>query len=268
MKCIFCKLDSESSRSVEHVIPESLGNVEHTVRPGVVCDKCNNYFANRVEGPLLTDPYFRDHRFQAEIMSKKGNPPRVMGIHMPSRVEVELLRNPDGSGISAGAAYERDDKVWVESIRKATYGKLYLPKPSAPNESLMSRFLAKVALESLALRLADFEGGVEEVDQKQQLDAIRNYARRGGTNVWPFHTRTLYNPDFSFNGSGQGRYEVLHEWTLLYEPDDMLYLVIAIFGVEYAINMGEPEIDTYRNWMDRNAGLSALYPKGLNQEKQ
>ena len=36
MNCIFCKSDSRESRSTEHVIPESLGNTEHTLPPGVV----------------------------------------------------------------------------------------------------------------------------------------------------------------------------------------------------------------------------------------
>lgn len=42
MRCIFCKRNSNSSRSVEYIIPESLGNEEHVPPPGVVCDACNN----------------------------------------------------------------------------------------------------------------------------------------------------------------------------------------------------------------------------------
>lgn len=56
VRCIFCKQNSEGSRSVEHIIPESIGNTRHILPRGTVCDRCNNYFSRKVEGPL---PYCR-----------------------------------------------------------------------------------------------------------------------------------------------------------------------------------------------------------------
>lgn len=264
MDCIFCKSDSRESRSIEHVIPESLGNTEHTLPPGVVCDKCNNYFACKVEGPLLADPYFRYLCFRTAIISKKGRAPRVRGIHMQSRIEVELSRDLDGSGVGVGVAFEKDERRWIESVRGSTTGKLIIPTPTAPDQRLVSRFLAKVALECLALRLVDIEGGIEEIVTKCALDPIRDYARKGSTKLtWPFHTRVLHPPDFTFAKSGQEPCEVLHEWTFLYPSETMLYLVIAIFGVEYALNLGEPEIESYRSWLTENANKSHLYPDGF-----
>ena len=49
MNCIFCKGDSSQSLSGEHVIPESLGNTEHILKAGIVCDQCNNYIASKVK---------------------------------------------------------------------------------------------------------------------------------------------------------------------------------------------------------------------------
>ena len=43
--CMFCHKDSSSSKSVEHIIPESFGNKHHYLPKGYVCDKCNNYFS-------------------------------------------------------------------------------------------------------------------------------------------------------------------------------------------------------------------------------
>ena len=48
-KCIFCHKDVSISKSVEHIIPESLGNKSHVLPKGYVCDECNNYFARKVE---------------------------------------------------------------------------------------------------------------------------------------------------------------------------------------------------------------------------
>jgi hypothetical protein len=52
MNCIFCHKISDNSQSIEHIIPESLGNKEHTLWKGAVCDKCNNYFATKMEKEL------------------------------------------------------------------------------------------------------------------------------------------------------------------------------------------------------------------------
>jgi hypothetical protein len=38
MRCIFCKCESAQNRSVEHIILEALGNIEHILRRVVVCD--------------------------------------------------------------------------------------------------------------------------------------------------------------------------------------------------------------------------------------
>lgn len=40
-------------------------------------------------------------------------------------------------------------------------------------------------------------------------------------------------------------YEVLNEWTLLYTYKGEMYFVIAILGVEYAINVGGPVVQGY-----------------------
>ena len=75
MRCIFCKRDSSKSVSVEHIIPESLGNIDHVLPVGAVCDGCNQYFARKVERPLLESPMFRLLRANMEIPNKRGRIP-------------------------------------------------------------------------------------------------------------------------------------------------------------------------------------------------
>jgi hypothetical protein len=72
MRCLFCKEDSSSAKSIEHIIPESLGNKTLTLPRGYVCDKCNNYLAREVEKPFLEREDMRLLRFQEEIPSKKN----------------------------------------------------------------------------------------------------------------------------------------------------------------------------------------------------
>jgi len=130
-----------------------------------------------------------------------------------------------------------------------------------PDECLLSRFLAKVALEALAIKFLPVPGGLEAIIDKKELDRIRNYARRGSEDrCWPYHERRLYPIDFVFVNTGEEPYEILHEWTFLYTEALELYFVLAICGTEYAINMGGPETDGYKEWVSRNGGGSPLYP--------
>lgn len=76
MRCIFCKQDSSTSQSVEHIVPESLGNVAHTLPVGVVCDGCNQYFARKVERLLLESPMFRFLRADMAVPNKRNRLPK------------------------------------------------------------------------------------------------------------------------------------------------------------------------------------------------
>lgn len=75
MRCIFCKQDSSASKSVEHIVPESLGNTEHVLPIGSVCDGCNQYFARKVERPLLESPMLRLLRKSMAVPNKRGRIP-------------------------------------------------------------------------------------------------------------------------------------------------------------------------------------------------
>lgn len=83
MSCIFCKDDTALSKSIEHTIPESLGNSQHTLARGIVCDRCNNYFAVKIEKPLLDSEYFTHVRFRNALPNKKGRIPPLEGIIGP-----------------------------------------------------------------------------------------------------------------------------------------------------------------------------------------
>jgi hypothetical protein len=128
----------------------------------------------------------------------------------------------------------------------------------------MSRFLAKVAVECLALKVVEHNNGINEVVSEQALDPLRDFARRGPAKpIWPFHARTLYPPDFAFVIAEQEPYEVLHEWVFTSLDRERLYFVLGLFGVEYTLNLGEREIESYLVWLDTNSDRSPLYPNGI-----
>jgi hypothetical protein len=80
MRCIFCKNDSTNSKSVEHIIPESLGNKNNILPKGVVCDSCNSYFGSKIEKAVLEMPYFKSLRGRIMIENKKGKISSVSGF--------------------------------------------------------------------------------------------------------------------------------------------------------------------------------------------
>jgi len=255
MRCIFCKQESSTSKTVEHIIPEALGNKEHVLSRGVVCDSCNSYFGLKVEKPLLDSDYFRQARSRNLIYNKENRVPSISGVLFPGFVPIEW----DQAGHGVFATREKDTGKLINVLRDIQEGKLIVPMIERPDEHLMSRFLAKVALEVLASRFLVIPGGLDDVIDKSELDELRHYARFGAPpKFWPFNTRVIY-PEGKIFVEGAQRYEVLHEYTLLYTESSELYLIVAILGIEYVINMGGPEIDGYIEWLKQHSFKSLLY---------
>ncbi|MGC4049426.1 MAG: HNH endonuclease [Paludibaculum sp.] len=87
MRCLFCKADSSLSRSREHIIPESLGNIDHQLPAGNVCDACNHYLGREVERPVQESPLFRQLRKGMQVPNKRGKFPEWEpgdGVEKPS----------------------------------------------------------------------------------------------------------------------------------------------------------------------------------------
>jgi hypothetical protein len=206
------------------------------------------------------------------IPSKRGTIPPATGLHAQSLCKVDVSLDGEGN-IAISAAPGKDESRFVRTIQSQTHGSLYIPAATAPPKSYeTSRFIAKIALEVLAQRFIDVPGWNEEIVEKRELDEIRNYVRRGRPGlVWPINTRRIYAPDRLFTSVETEPYEVLHEWDILVIPSSdgsdaaEFYVVIAIFGIEYAINLGGPELDGYHKWLEAHPNQSYLYSKGAQQ---
>jgi len=258
MRCIFCKQDSSASKTIEHIVPETLGNKEHILPRGVVCDNCNSYFGLKVEKPLLDSGYFRQARSRNLIYNKENRVPTINGILLPGIIPMEMMWDKE-EGHSIFPTRERDASKLINVLRNTQNGEIIVPILEKPNEQLMSRFLAKVALEVLASRFLAGSGELNEVIDKSELEDLRHYARVGNPpNYWPYYTRRLY-PEGKLFTEGMEKFEVLHEYNLLYTDSYELYLVVIIFGIEYALNMGGPEIDGYIEWLKQHNFKSPLY---------
>ena len=145
MQCIFCHKDSSISKSVEHIIPESLGNKHHFLSKGYVCDECNHYFAIKIENELLSQPYFVSLRFRNEISTKKGKLVRQKMFFPGALKSTDVVMQTTDDGVIVSF----DDEEIFEAIKAGKSREMitpYIPEPEYPNK-IMSRFLAKCAYE-------------------------------------------------------------------------------------------------------------------------
>jgi hypothetical protein len=159
MQCLFCKQDSSRSRSVEHIIPESLGNDDLVLPRGVVCDACNQYFGSKIESTVLQKAPFGVERVMQAVATKRGKSP--------------LYRGKDIVLGSTGA-HDRIGMLSVPPHRelRATRDKRLLLIPEWCDDDRLVRFLLKVGLEALV--------STQRMDGLQpRFDAARECARYG-----------------------------------------------------------------------------------------
>jgi len=263
MRCIFCKQNSSSCRSTEHIVPEALGNIGWTLPPGIVCDACNNYFALKVEKPLLDSGRFKNLRARQDIPNKKGFSPPIEGVLQGTNINLSMQLGKESVRVHGlWPTHERDSPRFVDHIRQSNSGTLIFPLSLPVNGQLLSRLLAKIALEAFVERIYRVAGWEESAIDDPQLDPIRRFARRGDQpSRWPYHERRIYAEDSKFIGEDGKEYQTVHEADFLYTTENELYSVNCIFGIEYAINLGGPEIAGYEKWLKANNYTSPLYVK-------
>lgn len=257
--CIFCKEDASTSASKEHIIPESLGGWDQILPAGIVCDRCNNYFARKVEAPILNEPSVRNLRLRQRLRNKSGNYPVGVGVIAEPRIAVKIHETKDRTYLDTFCLQDRATLGrWLDTH---STGRLILSHSWSPPKRAMSRLLAKIALEALASRLLVYEGWRTEVVDNLQLDQIRQFARFGGRpEHWPYSERQIYGEDAVLIDPQTGDAEqILNELYFLYTEGSELYCIVAIFGKEFAINLGGPSIEGYELWLSANRGNSPLY---------
>lgn len=278
-KCIFCHKDVSISKSVEHIIPESLGNKSHVLPKGYVCDECNNYFARKVEKELLTMPYFISMRSRNNILSKKGKYVKNKFL-FPS-----ILQETDGIiefSEDAIDIFLESPEVFdaINNKKCNTMLSLYLPEPEYPSR-IVSRFLAKCAYEFFLYQMPRemYDECVDEFMQdtspNKSLENIRKYARYGEGEFWEYSQRRIFSEGTLWvNEDSFVPFERLHQMKLFvretsHEGDDKIYAevyyILEINGVEYSICLSDTDISEYDKWVEEHPGQS---PLDDNKEKQ
>jgi hypothetical protein len=185
LECIFCLSEGPFS-SVEHIIPESLGNDDLILR-GEVCDSCQKYFGKEIELFVLGKTPLAFWRTYLGIKTKKGKNPQV-DLSQPATQKGSLPSVHDRHD-NVGFTYYEDGSVSIDItnpqiLREILEGErnqfvfVFTPKVL----HVFGRFLCKVGIELLCLR-------DRNLARSKDLDKARRYARFGEFDgLWPiFH---------------------------------------------------------------------------------
>jgi HNH endonuclease len=256
MRCIFCRCQSDGSKSIEHTVPESLGNTIHILPRGSVCDSCNNYFARKVEHPVLSHRSFRNLRAWNGIRSKAGRPPWLLAKHLSSGFEVALLKEDNGDLHIKAERGKNSDEILRHLDHEEEYGlkafsvNLELDPPTRE----MSRLLAKIALERCFSDFLKTERASTDLIFDPYFDNIRRWARNGDNfPSWPYHQRSIYPQETSM------RHPKTNEWVkagigqgLFHTASPETYYSISLYGIEFVINVGGPNIEGLERWLLQN----------------
>jgi hypothetical protein len=262
MRCLFCKLSSDDAKSIEHIVPESLGNTRHFLPRGAVCDRCNNYFARKIEGPLLSHPSFRNLRAWYQIPTKGKKLPTLLGIQFGTDINVSLRVASDTDKIRIGpysVAPERasDRSALLRGLSSDEMGFAFI-LGDPPPEKEMSRLLAKMALEAHWHRF--YPDKIERFIDEPHYDRIRNWARNGNNfDAWPFSSRVIYPEETLM------RHPKTNAWVQVGFGFDLFptergetFFAFCLYGHEYVVNVGGPSIKGYEEWLKENNFESPL----------
>lgn len=233
IRCLFCGCDSTNSKSVEHIIPESLGNTELVLPRGVVCDKCNNYFSREIENKVLSIQSFRDLCFYEAIPNKKG--------HLK---ETEFMLCGEECKVDWGIAGGKP--ALFLGVSPETIKKLFESKPElmisrginlndVEHSYDISRFLYKIAIEYYAFLLLQLEENSDAdcFQFDKGAEQIIDFIRKGNSNkkylTYEVEKEKNFVP-FEDNGNITIGF---------FEKDGDLFFKIVLFGTRFTINLSK-----------------------------
>lgn len=240
-ECLFCSSNGLFS-TVEHIIPESLGNDDLLLRD-TVCDSCQNYFGKEVEQFVLAKtPLAFWHTFLG-IKTKKGKNPAVNlsqpkidkgvfpSVH-PAHDNMEFIYHDDGS-----LSFGTEDLELEKKIVSGEKEKLILV--STPKILYMlGRFFCKVGIELIY-------SYNPELAKSGVFEKARRYARFGEFNgLWPlFHFSKGEPSDFrEYREDELGLIENVHCYSYhLFLCIEQYWLFLFSMGTDnWIISLNDP----------------------------
>lgn len=170
MVCIFCD-KTVHDLSIEHIIPESLGNIYYLLQSGCICRNCNNSFSD-FEDKALSKTMLGFERSRLGIVTKKGKAAQALSHNIKFIGDKRFRKN----------------HVTVYGIEEKDIGLIH-PDGSFEikildfdkSEMATSKLLLKIGLESLFHSRRSFFKTKNFQELKEHLTKINNES-------WPILT--------------------------------------------------------------------------------
>lgn len=171
--------------------------------------------------------------------------------------KVELARGPEGPSVII------ENPTVIRGIVNGTITSMIVPMHADQPEMSLSvcRFVGKIALEALALKMGENAALLDEIVERREFNAFRNFVRFGqGSPKWEYYQRRIYPEGAGFRNRdlSDSVYEVLHEVNFIFDDQNDLFACIAIMGVEYCICVSNPSCAGYIKWLEDNKHASPL----------
>ncbi len=171
MKCIFCDVEN-TSKSIEHIVPESLGNKKYVMQKGEVCDFCNARFS-KFEDKALSNSVLAMERARFAIKTKKGK-------NVKGKINTLVIEGDD----DFRQTYLKISGKVPEFVRSYNHitgnGELEIPA-FYKSEAAVCKLALKIGLESIYK-------SQKSIFAKYDFRDLKNYLTTKCNTDWPFVT--------------------------------------------------------------------------------
>lgn len=252
MNCIFCNNNIEKE-SIEHIVPESLGNERYILKPNCLCGDCNNSFS-KFEAEAISKTILGFERARLGIKTKKGKPSIGEVQDIKFTAHDELKKNYiTAHGIKSEHIVGTNEKDRTFQVKVPAFDN---------NAMATSKLILKIGFESIYQSKKCF---IKEFD----FNELKNYLLKKDNKDWPFITSRVPIHTFKSIPSFFEKYSLKRiECYLNYLHLDSKTILFQFKygGAHFVLNLLNRNTDWAKEYFakDKNA---RLYPEYLMKKQ-
>jgi len=251
MPCLICGIH-EVDASIEHIVPESLGNEHYTLPRGNLCKKHNNLFSE-FESKALTKTILGMERARSGIKTKKGRPATSKTGAIQFTGDEQFRKNfVRVNGLTEEDILDFDPVTKTFKIHVQGFDKTEVPT---------SKLLLKIGLESLLKSQKKIFANYNLTEAIEYLDNKTN-------KDWPFLTTQLELHDFKSIPKfiDKHRLSKIRCSLLISEIDNQTLVFKFVYcGVSLVINLAGRHLLWISPYI-KSGGKTELYPAHMRKK--
>ena len=221
-----------NAKSVEHIVPESLGNDGIIIPSGFICDQCNNYFATHIEKEFLNIESIKTLRSIHRVTSKKRKIPEMDALFAGEQTKIEF--DAKTGNVFIGLSSET-----IQHIFNKGFPKLFITRginiDELKNNYVVSRFLIKIFTETnLYYALQINPSDKQQFFWDSKLRELLNYVRRGDRNkkVYSYTVKQTKDPNPLINDDFVFSIEITHD-----ESYALTGMIFKLYELEFNLSL-------------------------------